>query len=158
MLRCPENKSDYKINFTIYAIPLPSMTVDLEVVCECDCEKPDQEVSPTSFFFCSLLDYGSLQRWMFPHRLALLRQYDNPNSSQGLSSNSLFLVKTDPHAPWWRGLIVFSDLSLSSQCRDMYLQVSNSAMAIDALVISTQFTAKNGRHFRPGFRLSGLLE
>ncbi|KAG1650511.1 Integrin beta-PS [Nymphon striatum] len=43
VLRCPENRDQWKTNFTIYPVTFAPLVIDLEVSCECDCEKPEME-------------------------------------------------------------------------------------------------------------------
>ena len=47
---CPEDRSQWRRKFDIYAIGLTEkLTVNLDLICECECEKPAQEVRLTTF-------------------------------------------------------------------------------------------------------------
>lgn len=41
---CPKDKAVWKQEFSIYPVGLAEkLTIDLDIICECECEKPDQE-------------------------------------------------------------------------------------------------------------------
>ena len=45
ILECPKNEADWKQSFDIYVVGLEEkLTVNLEMLCRCDCEIPGNEV------------------------------------------------------------------------------------------------------------------
>ena len=50
MIKCPKNPAEWKQTFQIYPVGInEAVLVDLEMMCQCDCEKPGNPVSLKSF-------------------------------------------------------------------------------------------------------------